>query len=75
METIETVDEHCSHDDCIYRFRLSSYRCDFCNYCVVTGELRGCKISECTRYVKGRKRAKMTDAGLWFEWLFENEDD
>ena len=73
MQDIETVDEHCKHKDCIYRFRLTTYSCDFCNYCVVTGEARRCPISQCDKYVKGTKKVRMTSEGLWFDWLFERE--
>lgn len=73
MQVIETVDEHCKHKDCIYRFRFD--RCDFCNYIVVEGKPRGCSISECDKYVKGRKEPKMTENGLWFIRVAEEETE
>ena len=74
MEIIETVDEHCKHKDCIYRCRLNFYRTDYCNYSVMVGKPRGCSISECDKYKQGRMKVTMTDAGLWW-FVVEDEDD
>lgn len=73
MEVVETVDEHCKHEDCIYRCRLNFYNTDYCNYAVIVGESRGCSISECDKYKRGKRKVAMTDAGLW--WFVIEEDD
>ena len=66
LEPIETVEEYCRHKDCVYRQSLDGV-IDFCNYCVMEEEPRGCKISECIRYRKNRKCVTMTTRGLWWE--------
>lgn len=71
MEVIETVDEHCKHPDCVYRVKLDSNPTFFCNYCVMENELRGCRISECTRYRAGTRRVEMTKEGLEYVWKVE----
>lgn len=54
-EQIETVKEHCRHKDCKFRGSASGTPC--CDYAIRRHQLRGCRISECTRYEKGdRKR-------------------
>lgn len=42
---IETM-EACRYEDCRYRGKIGPYEC--CDYCFITGDPRGCKISECT---------------------------
>lgn len=73
MSEVETVEEHCQHKDCVYRCRLT-YDCDFCNYAVMEGRLRGCPISQCDKYNNTKKRVTMTAAGLWYKWLLEEEE-
>lgn len=53
-EIIETVVEHCKHEDCVYRAYLGS-RVPYCNYCYMEKQVRGCKISECNRYKQALK--------------------
>lgn len=64
MDIVETVDEHCEHKDCVYRMRLDAYGREFCNYCVMEYQLRGCPISKCTRYKAGTRTVAMTRTGL-----------
>ena len=47
METIKD----CKHKDCIYNTGT-------CDYSLVTGHRRGCKISECDKYTPGCSRRK-----------------
>lgn len=62
---IETVAEHCKHKDCAYRMSLGHGRSvtPFCAYCMLTGHRRESPISECDKYVKGKRRPKK-DRGL-----------
>ena len=55
QEELETVARHCSHYDCIYRSSIEGGRIPICFYAVLAGEPRGCKISECDKYVSGEK--------------------
>lgn len=57
METIRD----CKHRDCIYRTST-------CDYCMVTGHRRGCKISECDKYTPGGSRRKRPAILLEEEW-------
>ena len=50
---IETVAEHCKHEDCKYRGWLS-FIGECCYFMYYTGESRRCPISECDRYKPGR---------------------
>jgi hypothetical protein len=50
---IETVSEHCKHQDCRYRGRLS-FVDEACFYMYYTGEPRKCPISNCNRYKPGK---------------------
>lgn len=68
MEVIETVEKHCKHKDCVYRMNLYHNGLPFCNYCVMEEQLRGCKISECNRYMKGTRTVEMTKEGLHYLW-------
>ena len=72
---VETVEEHCTHKDCSYRCHLLSYNCDYCNYAVMEGELRGCPISQCTRYTNKPKKVTMTGEGIWFTWILTDEEE
>lgn len=70
-EVIETVDVHCKHKDCVYRTRLSLSG-DCCGYMLYTDMPRGCKISECDKYRKGRKIP--TTKGDLYTWTVEEDD-
>ena len=61
----EYVTTHCKHKDCAYR-RTDATLGGFCNYCGITGEARGCKISECNKYEKKGKRKNIQIA--FQEW-------
>lgn len=73
MDAIETVEEHCSHKDCVYRCTLHSLGTDFCSYILAEGEPRGCDISACNKYRKGRRKVVMTRSGIWFHKIEEEE--
>lgn len=75
MQDVETVEEHCSHKDCVYRMILDTNRTPFCNYCVIEGEVRGCKISECTRYRTGIRKVNMSTDRMYYIWHIEMEGD
>lgn len=51
---IETVKEHCAHKDCRYRMTIAGND-PICDYADKAHKIRGCKISECDKYVP-RKR-------------------
>ena len=54
---IETIKD-CKHENCRYRGKIGTDEC--CDYCFITGKLRGCKISECTHALeKGESRQVM----------------
>lgn len=69
---IETVEEHCKHEDCIYRQHIGrSFQTPVCMYAATEHQSRGCKISECTRYKAGTKtKARMT-VGYEIKWEYE----
>lgn len=60
----ETVNEHCVHEDCVYRMPLGNTRKSdkvtwYCAYCARTGHARNCPPSRCDKYVKGTEERKM----------------
>lgn len=74
MDVIETVDEHCPHEDCIYRMHLM-FGTNFCAYMLVTNEPRGCSISQCDKCKRGSKRVVLDGATLNYRWILTDEDD
>lgn len=68
MDVIETVAEHCQHEDCVYRLILDSKRTPFCGYLLVTERVRGCKISECNKYRGGEKKIVINPDTMGCEW-------
>ena len=74
MEVIgeELVEELCPKD-CIYRMQFTPTT-DFCAYCLVERELRGCPISKCNRYKSGHKKLTIDGATLHVKWVLTNED-
>ena len=44
----------CKHKDCVYRGNKSGLTT--CDYCYITGMPRGCKISQCDKYISGLQR-------------------
>lgn len=71
MEVIETVEEHCKHKDCVYRLTFDTNGTPYCNYCVMEQMVRGCKISECTRYRTGKRTVTMSKDGLHYLWTIK----
>ena len=63
---IETVEEHCKHPDCRYRKRLT-WNGESCQYMLITGKRRGCEISECDKYKKGKLKVVSKIYGFDFE--------
>lgn len=43
-----------------------------CNFIVLTGHMRGCKVEDCNRFVEGA-RAKVNPKGGWNEGMGDNE--
>lgn len=63
---VETVAEHCKHKDCMFRSLLSST--PYCAYLAVTKHPRGCSISECDKYQKGKAKRVSTLGGIEFQY-------
>lgn len=68
VKVIETVNEHCKHEDCIYRLKFDLQGTDFCNYCVMEHQVRGCPISNCDKYRTGMRWATIERATLNIKW-------
>ncbi len=74
MSDIQTVTEHCKHPDCIYRNHINlDGLIGFCDYISLTGHSRGCSISECTKYRRGKK-TKRNHNGIVI-WNIKYEED
>lgn len=73
-DEIETVEEHCKHEDCIYRMHFQGST-EFCAYLLVTNELRGCPISQCNRYRAGDKRVVIDKATLSYRWIIRDDEN
>lgn len=78
-EEIQLVSTHCKHEDCIYRSYITyNGRVPVCLYAVFECQPRGCKISECNRYIPGKKlKAKMREDIViyWETEVYGNTDD
>lgn len=77
MQEVETVAEHCKHEDCIYRGRLHACGIPICQFILVEGESRKCPISECNRYKPGEKvQPRMLDdyTIMWEYEVYGNAD-
>lgn len=73
MDTIiEEVDDYCP-SDCIYRLRFDNVS-TCCGYCIVENQPRGCKVSECNRYKRGKRRVTIEKGTLEFRWEVDEED-
>lgn len=70
-KSTETVVESCQHEHCIYRSTINGGRVPMCFYAVATGKARGCKISECDKYIDGRKIKPTMNADGIIEWVYE----
>ena len=66
----ETVSEHCKHQDCRYRGRLS-FIDEACFFMYYTGVPRGCPISKCDRYRPGKVKKTLTLDGV----IYRDYDD
>lgn len=68
----ETVAEHCTHKDCVYRGRL--YNTPICQYALIEGQCRKCEISKCDKYRQGEPiKPRMTE-DFMIEWEYEFYD-
>ena len=78
-EELELVSTHCKHKDCVYRSHiLLGSRIPVCMYAVLEGKARGCSISECDKYISGKKtKAKMREDTIiyWETELYGRTDD
>ena len=74
-EVIETVEEHCKHEDCIYRGKVFAFT-PCCLYAMFEERTRGCKISECDKYTAGEKiKPRLRhDLVIWWETELYGED-
>lgn len=70
---METVKEHCKHKDCAYRGHVSPMNTstdETCDYVLLEGHPRGCPISQCDKYRKGkRKMTRKLNQGI--KWVVE----
>lgn len=77
QEELESVAKNCHHLDCIYRSSIESGHTPICYYAVLAGEPRGCKISECDKYVAGEKikpKLRKWDLVIFWECNVYDED-
>lgn len=74
MADVETVEEHCTHNDCFYRMKLDSC-IDFCAYAIIESQSRKCAISECDKYKTGRSNRKVSIDFQTLEYRWYEEDD
>lgn len=74
MDVIETVNEHCKHEDCMYRMALDSTT-DYCAFCLIEKEMRRYSISKCKRYKRGSKRVTIDGGTLAYRWIMTDEDE
>lgn len=73
MEVIEEVDRYCPKD-CIYRMYFDGTT-HYCGYCAAERHSRGCKVSECDKYKRGKRRVAIESGTLEFRWeLYDDED-
>lgn len=61
---IETVAQHCKHNDCKYRSTFDGEAC--CGYMLITGKSRNCDISRCNKYKAGERILRSTLGGLYY---------
>lgn len=67
---VETVEEFCP-TDCVYRGVMWSYNTPFCQYALIEGECRKCKVSECDKYRQGKPIKPRMRADIIIEWEYE----
>lgn len=68
---VETVVEHCKHEDCIYRSFICGGAIPICFYAVIEGKSRKCKISECDKYKAGEKIQPRLNTEYMILWEIE----
>lgn len=73
MEVVETVNEHCPYENCIYRMHFYG-NTEFCAYLLVTGKVRGCPISSCDKHRCGDKRVVIDKATLSYRWILKDDE-
>lgn len=64
---VELVNELCPKD-CFYRVKLDDTT-DYCAYCVIEYEPRRCKISECDKYKRGKRKVVLDKYTLECRWV------
>ena len=71
----ELVSKYCKHKDCVYR-RVLSDGTHCCMYAAIEHQVRGCRISECDRYVKGERTKPRIGAltEIWWEYEYYDEE-
>lgn len=70
---VETVNEYCP-SDCVYRMSFD-FETDYCAYCLVEHEVRGCPVSKCSRYRVGNKKVVIDGATLNYRWIIRDDED
>lgn len=71
MQDVETIDEFCPKN-CVYRMKLDRHT-SMCGYAIIEQHTRGCAISSCDKYRKGKRKCNyqnMTEA----RFTLEDED-
>lgn len=62
----------CEKKDCYYLRSLNNKSDKFCAYCFLTGQLRGCPVEDCIRYMsvteKQRKRVMELEKLKWKDY-------
>lgn len=77
--TEELVEDLCPKN-CAYRMNLGNGNgTPFCGYALTEHRMRGCKVSECDKYRKGKRRMRRNPKGTiqhadTFKWVIEDED-
>ena len=71
----ELVATHCKHEDCVYRRIFYADETPCCMYAAIEHQVRGCKISECTRYVKGERTKPRIGIATDIWWEYELYDE
>lgn len=70
---VETVNEHCTHEDCVYRMHFSGST-EFCAYLLVEDKVRGCPISQCDKHRSGGKKVVIDGATLGYRWIIRDDE-
>lgn len=71
MQEVETVEQCCEHEDCIYRRYLGTH-IPYCDYIGVEKKPRGCEISRCDKYKPGRKTQPRMQWSYKLDWEWES---